>query len=139
TDQELAAILKSAADAVNVFELEAVARTRVPPAHWGYLATGSDGETTLRANEDAFTRYQLKARRFVDVSSIDMSTTLFGQTFASPIVLCPVGSQRAFHEEGELAVARAAAARRNLQMLSTQTSTSVENVAQARGEGLWYQ
>jgi isopentenyl diphosphate isomerase/L-lactate dehydrogenase-like FMN-dependent dehydrogenase len=139
TDQELAAILKSAADAVNVFELEAVARTRVPPAHWGYLATGSDGETTLRANEDAFTRYQLKARRFVDVSSIDMSMTLFGQTFASPIVLCPVGSQRAFHEEGELAVARAAAARGNLQILSTQTSTSVENVAQARGKGLWYQ
>lgn len=139
-DLALAAALKSAEDALNVFELEAIARMRIPPAHWGYLATGSDGETTLRANEEAYSRYQLKARRMVDVSRIDMSTTLFGQKFSSPIVLCPVGSQRAFHEEGELAVARAAQARNQLQMLSTVSSTSVEDVAKARGgTGLWYQ
>ena len=139
SDQLLAARLKSAADALNVFELEAVARTRIPPAHWGYLATGSDGETTLRANHDAFSRYHLRARRFVDVSRIDLSMTLFGQKFASPIVLCPLGSQRAFHAEGELAVARAAATRKNLQMLSTVASTPIEEVAKARGGGLWYQ
>src|SRR5690606_28798383 len=73
-------------------------------------------------------------------SQIDMSVTLFGEKFSSPIVLCPVGSQRAFHEEGEVAVARAARARNQLQMLSTVTSTSVEDVAKARGNtGLWYQ
>jgi len=139
SDQDVAAVLKSAADALNVFDLEAVARTRVPPAHWGYMATGSDGETTLRANHDAFSRYHLRVRRFVDVSRIDMSLTLFGQTFASPIVLCPVGSQRGFHAEGELAVARAAASRKQLQILSTQSSTPIEDVAKARGAGLWYQ
>lgn len=139
TDQAVEAVLKSAADALNVFDLEVAARRLVPPAHWGYMATGSDGETTLRANHDAFSRYQLRVRRFVDVSRIDMSVSLFGQTFASPIILCPVGSQRGFHAEGELAVARAAAARKQLQILSTQSSTPIEDVAKARGAGLWYQ
>ena len=139
SDQAVEAVLRSAADALNVFDLEAAARRLVPPAHWGYMATGSDGETTLRANHDAFSRYQLRVRRFVDVSKIDMSVSLFGQTFSSPIVLCPVGSQRGFHAEGELAVARAAAARKQLQILSTQSSTPIEDVAKARGAGLWYQ
>ncbi len=139
SDQAVEAVLRSAADALNVFDLEAAARRLVPPAHWGYMATGSDGETTLRANHDAFSRYQLRVRRFVDVSKIDMSVSLFGQTFSSPIVLCPVGSQRGFHAEGELAVARAAASRRQLQILSTQSSTPIEDVAKARGAGLWYQ
>jgi 4-hydroxymandelate oxidase len=139
SDQAVEAVLRSAADALNVFDLEAAARRLVPPAHWGYMATGSDGETTLRANHDAFSRYQLRVRRFVDVSKVDMSVSLFGQTFSSPIVLCPVGSQRGFHAEGELAVARAAAARKQLQILSTQSSTPIEDVAKARGAGLWYQ
>ena len=139
TDQAVEAVLKSAADALDVFDLEVAARRIVPPAHWGYMATGSDGETTLRANHDAFSRYQLRVRRFVDVSKIDMSMSLFGQTFASPIILCPVGSQRGFHADGELAVARAAASRKQLQILSTQSSTPIEDVAKARGAGLWYQ
>lgn len=140
TGQAADAVLKSAADAVNVFELEAAARQIVPPAHWGYMATGVDGETTLRANQDGFSRYQLRVRRFVDVSKIDRAVTLFGQTFASPVFLCPVGSQRAFHAEGEVAVARAASAMKHLQVLSTQSSTAIEEVAKARGgQGLWYQ
>lgn len=139
TDQAVEQVLKSAADALNVFDLEAAARKLVPPAHWGYMATGSDGETTLRANHEAYSRYQLRVRRFVDVSKIDMSLSIFGQTYASPIILCPVGSQRGFHAEGELAVARAAAARKQLQILSTQSSTPIEDVAKARGAGLWYQ
>jgi isopentenyl diphosphate isomerase/L-lactate dehydrogenase-like FMN-dependent dehydrogenase len=131
--------LKRAADALDVFDLEAMARQVLPPAHWGYMATGSDGEETLRANAAGFSRYQLRVRRFVDVSRVDTTMTIFGQTFASPIALCPVGSQRAFHADGELAAARAARTRNQLQMLSTQSSTRIEDVASARGRGLWYQ
>ena len=135
-----AATLASAADALDVYDFEAMARTVLPPAHWGYMATGVDGEETLRANPRGFDRYQLRVRRFVDVSRIDMGMELFGQTFTSPVMLCPVGSQRAFHAEGELAVARAAQARGQLQILSTQSSTAIEDVAKARGgRGLWYQ
>jgi isopentenyl diphosphate isomerase/L-lactate dehydrogenase-like FMN-dependent dehydrogenase len=140
TSQAAAATLASAADALDVYDFEAMARRVLPPAHWGYMATGTDGEETLRANPRGFDRYQLRVRRFVDVSRIDMGMEIFGQTFASPIMLCPVGSQRAFHAEGELAAARAARARGQLQILSTQSSTAIEDVARARGgSGLWYQ
>ena len=134
------AAMASAADALDVFDFEAMARRVLPPAHWGYMATGVDGEETLRANPRGFDRYHLRVRRLVDVSRIDMGIELFGQKYASPIVLCPVGSQRAFHTDGELAVARAAQARGHLQILSTQSSTPIEDVAKARGgSGLWYQ
>ena len=139
TAQAAAATLASAADALDVYDFEAMARKVLPPAHWGYLATGVDAEETLRANVRGFDRYQLRTRRFVDVSRIDMGLQIFGQTFTSPVMLCPIGSQRAFHAQGELAVARAAQARGQLQILSTQSSSAIEDVFKARGSGLWYQ
>ena len=93
--------LEQAAHALDVFDFEAAAQKLVPPAHWGYLMSGVDGEATLRANRDGFERYQLRPRRFVDVAKIDLSVTLFGQTYNSPIALCPIGSAGAFHAEGE--------------------------------------
>ena len=131
--------LDQAADALDVFDFEAAARKVVPPAHWGYLMTGVDGEETLKANRDGFSRYQLRTRRFVDVSRLDMSIELFGMKFNSPIVLCPVGSQKAFNREGEVGSARAAQAKGNLQILSTQTSSPVEEVLKARGAPIWFQ
>src|SRR5262245_785712 len=68
----------SARDALDIFEIEEAARKIVPPAHWGYLMSGVDGDVTLRANEAAYTRYQLRARRMVDVSKVDLGTELFG-------------------------------------------------------------
>lgn len=132
-------VLASAADALDVFELEAAARRVVPPAHWGYLQSGVDGETTLRANESAFARYQLRAKRFVDVSSVDLSTAVLGTKMASPIFYCPIGSLRALHPEGEVAVARAAKTKNALQILSTQASFSIEDATAARGAPLWFQ
>lgn len=131
--------LEQAAHALDVFDLEAAAQKVVPPAHWGYLMSGVDGEATLRANREGFDRYQLRARRFVDVSRIDMSTELFGVRFNSPVVLCPIGSSRAFHAEGEVAAARAAQAKNQLLIMSTQASFGVEDVAKARGGPIWYQ
>ena len=122
-----------------MFDLEVAARRKLPPAHFGYMATGVDGDATLRANRDGFGRYQLRVRRLIDVRAIDMSVALFGTKWDSPIVIAPVGSQRAFHEEGELATARAARAGRHLQILSTMTSRGVEDVIAARGEPVWYQ
>jgi 4-hydroxymandelate oxidase len=131
--------LEQAAHALDVFDFEAAAQKIVPPAHWGYLMSGVDGETTLRANRDGFDRYQLKPRRFVDVSKIDLSVSLFGQTYSSPIVLAPIGSAGAFHADGEKAVAAAARTRNHLQILSTQATFAVEDVARARGGPIWFQ
>jgi 4-hydroxymandelate oxidase len=131
--------IEQAADALDVFDFQTAAQKVVPPAHWGYLMTGVDGEETLKANRDGFNRYQLRTKRFVDVSRLDMSIELFGAKFNSPIVLCPVGSQRAFHRDGEVGAAKAAGAKGHLQILSTQTSIGVEDVAKAKAGPLWYQ
>jgi len=104
--QNIDSVIARCGDALDVFDFEPVARKNVPPAHWGYLASGVDGEDTLRANREAYSRYQLHARRLVDVSKIDTSLELFGTRFNSPIILCPLGAQKAFHPEGEVAVAR---------------------------------
>jgi len=131
--------LASAADALDVFDLEAVAQKQVPLAHWGYLQSGVDGEVTLRANTAAFARYQLKARRLVDVSHVDLSTEVFGTRAASPIFFCPIGALRSFHPEGEVAVARAARAKNGIMVMSTQASLGIEEVAAARGAPIWFQ
>src|SRR5438132_10741847 len=100
--------------AVNVMDFEVVARAKLPPAHFGYLATGVDDDATLRANREGFARFQLRPRRMVDVSHADLRTELLGTVWEHPIALAPVGSQKAFHSEGEVAVARGSRAMRAL-------------------------
>ena len=126
-------------EALDVFDFEPVARTKIPPAHWGYLITGTDDDATIKANRDGFARWALRPRRLVDVSRLDTSIQLLGRRYDTPIVLCPLGSQRAFHPEGELAVARAAKVKNHLQVLSTVATTSIEDVIGARGAPVWFQ
>lgn len=137
--QDPDAIVTAPDQALDVFDFERVARAKLPPAHWGYLATGVDGDETLHANRAGFANYAVRVRRLVDLSRIDMSVSLFGTKWETPIFLDPVGSQRAFHPEGELATARAARSRKHLQFLSTVSSTGVEDVTDARGAPIWYQ
>ncbi len=137
--QEADPVITGVDQALDVFDFERKARSILPPAHFGYLATGVDGDETLDANRSGMANYGLRVRRMVDLRNIDTSVNLFGTTWDSPIVIAPVGSQRAFHPEGELATARAAQARRHLQILSTVSSTSVEEVVEARGAPVWYQ
>jgi hypothetical protein len=66
-------IIDAASQALNVFDFEAVARERLPAAHFGSLATGSDDDGALKANREGFTRFQLRVRRLVDIREIDMS------------------------------------------------------------------
>ncbi len=128
-----------AQDALDVFDLEKVASKTIPMSHWGYLMTGVDGEETLRANREAYAHWQLRTRRLVDLSKMDMSVELFGHRYASPIFLCPLGYQKAFNPGGEVAVARAAKTRDALQILSTVSSTSIDDVIKAREAPIWYQ
>jgi len=111
----------------------------VPPAHFGYMAAGIDDEVTLRANREDFLKFQLRPRRLRDVSKPDMSVDILGVKYANPIIIAPVGGQKMFHPEGEIAVARAAKTGGHLQILSTATTSSVEDVTAARGQPIWYQ
>lgn len=132
-------LIASPRDALDVFDFELVAHKTLPPAHFGYLASGVDDEVTLRANREGFQKFQLRPRRLIDVGKVDMRMELFGETYDSPIVVAPTGSNRAFHEDGELAVARAAKAGNHLEMLSTVATTSIESAIEARGRPVWFQ
>jgi 4-hydroxymandelate oxidase len=132
-------LIASPKDAINVFDFEPVARKNVPPAHFGYMASGIDDEVTIRANREGFLKFQLRPRRLVDVSKVDMSIELLGAKYDSPIFVCPTGGNKFFHPDGEVAVAKAARAGNHLQILSTSSNDSVDDVTKARGAPIWFQ
>jgi 4-hydroxymandelate oxidase len=125
--------------AINVFDFEPVAKQNVPPAHFGYMASGLDDEVTLRANRADFLKFQLMPHRLHDVSKVDTGVELFGTRYDSPIFVAPTGGNQFFHPDGELAVARAARAGNHLQILSTSSNYSVDDVTKARGAPIWFQ
>src|SRR3954465_14485078 len=132
-------LIKSPSEAINVFDFEPVARQNVPPAHFGYMASGIDDEVTLRANREGFLKFQLRRRRLVDVEKVDMSTEILGVRYPTPIMVAPIGGHRMFHPEGEIAAARAAKLRGPGMLRSTGRPSPVEGVAVARGAPVWYQ
>src|SRR5437016_6001433 len=103
-------LIKTPKEAINVFDFEPVARVNVPPAHFGYMASGIDDEVTVRANREGFLKFQLRPRRLNDVSKVDTSIELFGSRLDNPIIIAPTGGNKFFHPEGEIAVARGARA-----------------------------
>src|ERR1700748_2121273 len=131
--------INSPKDAINVFDFEPAAFKNVPPAHFGYMASGLDDEVTLRANREGFLKFQLRPRRLNDVSKVDMSVEIFGTRYDSPIFVCPTGGNQFFHPDGEVAVAQAARSGNYLQVLSTSSDYSVEDVTKARGAPVWFQ
>ena len=132
-------VIPSPADALNVFDFEEAARRKVNPGHWYYMASGVDDDATLRANREGYKHVELRPRRLHDATKVDTRVELWGTTYNSPIFLCPTGGEKSFFYEGEIAVAHAAKARGALQMLSSTTSTAIEDVNKALGRPVWYQ
>jgi len=132
-------LISTPKEAINVFDFEPVMAQNVPPAHFGYMAAGIDDETTLRANREGFQKFLLRPRRLVDVSKVDMSLEIFGMKYNSPIFVAPTGGHKGYHADGEIGVANAAKAGNHGMILSTQATTSIEDVIAARGQPIWYQ
>jgi 4-hydroxymandelate oxidase len=132
-------LISDPSEAVNVFDFEAVAKEKLTAAHYTYMASGVDDGSTIAANRAGYEKIQLRVRRLVDVTNIDTGIELFGTNHAFPIVVAPVGTQQAFHPEGELASARASGSRDCLQIMSTVSSFGVEDVNAARGAPVWFQ
>lgn len=132
-------VISTPEQAINVLDFEAAAKKALPPAHWGYLTTGVDDDATLKANLEGFSHYQLRPRRLVDTTKIDMSVDLFGTRWETPVVLAPSGTL--FHPEGPLPVARAAQKQKTLQILGgfQERNQAIEKVMNARGGPVWYQ
>jgi isopentenyl diphosphate isomerase/L-lactate dehydrogenase-like FMN-dependent dehydrogenase len=137
--RDLDKLIADPTQALDVFDFEPVMRKNVPPAHFGYMATGVDDEMTLRANREGFRKFELRPRRLVDVSKIDMSAEILGTKYDSPIMIAPTSSNRAFHPDAEIAVAKAAKAGNHLLILSAVATTSIEDAIAARGAPVWFQ
>ena len=125
-------------------ELEARARERLPPGAHGYFsdaarADAAERHTTAARNEEAWRRWYLRPRVLVDVSAVRTATTLLGTAVELPIALAPCAYNAFAHPEGELAVARAAAAAGALQVLSTASSVPAADVARASDAPKWFQ
>jgi isopentenyl diphosphate isomerase/L-lactate dehydrogenase-like FMN-dependent dehydrogenase len=125
---------------VSVDALADWAKRTLDREAYDYLAGGAGGEDTMRANREAFRRWRIVPRMLRDVARRDLSVELFGQRFAIPVMLAPIGVQSIFHKEAELAVARAAASLGVPMVLSTASSSTMEDVAAALGDTpRWFQ
>jgi isopentenyl diphosphate isomerase/L-lactate dehydrogenase-like FMN-dependent dehydrogenase len=133
------AIPESANKALDVFQMKSVARQKLDVPTWHFVMNGADDGKTMAANRTAFDRWQIRVRRLVDVSRIDTEVEVFGEVLKSPIILAPVGAQQSLHQEGELATARAAAARNTLMICSTMTNYSIGEIAGAADGLQWFQ
>ena len=123
---------------INLHDYERVAAERLAPGPLAYFTGGAGDEVTLRDNRAAFARQAIVPRVMRDVSTVDMSVELFGRRWPSPIWIAPTALQRMAHPDGELASARAAAARDITMSVSTSASTDLADVA-AVGGPRWFQ
>jgi isopentenyl diphosphate isomerase/L-lactate dehydrogenase-like FMN-dependent dehydrogenase len=124
---------------LNVFDYEVQACQQMEGGTWAYFAAGADDEVTLRANRSMFERIRLRPRVLVDVSSIDMGTTVLGTPLPQPIMIAPTAFQALAHAEGECEMARGAALARTLLVVSTSATRTLEEVAAAANGPLWFQ
>ena len=123
---------------VNVWDYEAAAAELLEPGAFGYFAGGAGDEITLRANVDAYRRWQLRPRVLVDVAAPSTATTVLGRDISLPVLVAPVPYQRVAHPDGEVAMARAAAAAGTIMCVSTLSTSTPEDVA-ATGVDRWFQ
>lgn len=119
----------------NVSEYEAIAREKLPKMVYDYYASGAEDQWTLKENRNAFTRILFRPRILIDVTKIDLTTTVLGYKISMPIMLAPTAMQKMAHPEGEYATARAASAAGTIMTLSSWATSSVEEVA-STGPGI---
>jgi isopentenyl diphosphate isomerase/L-lactate dehydrogenase-like FMN-dependent dehydrogenase len=124
---------------VNVFEYESLAQSRMARDAWAFYSSGAGDEETLRDNRAAFERIWLRPRVLVDVSAIDMQTTVLGIPVSMPILVAPTALQCLAHHDGECATAQAAGKANTLMVASTDATRTLEDIAKAASGPLWFQ
>ena len=125
--------------AQNLSELEPLARARLLPMAFDYYASGADDELTLRRNQEAFRQLELHYRVLVDVAATTARTRVLGAPVELPVLVAPTAFHRLAHPEGELATARAAGAAGTVYILSTLSTTRVEDVMAVASGPVWFQ
>ncbi|UCH20898.1 MAG: alpha-hydroxy-acid oxidizing protein [Deltaproteobacteria bacterium] len=126
-------------DLVSVFDYEAAARKKLPKVAYDYYASGANDEITLHENHAAYERIKLKPRVLTDISKWDITTTVLGQTITMPLLVAPTAFHRMAHPEGEIATARAAGKAGTIMILSTLSTSSIEEVMPEATGTVWFQ
>jgi 4-hydroxymandelate oxidase len=124
---------------VSLSDYEHLAKERLKPMAWEYIAGGAGDEQTLAWNVDAYRHIQLRTRVLVDVSHIDTSITLFGTRLPFPIILAPTAYHKLAHPDGEIATARGAGAAGATMIVSSFATVGIADVAKAATGPLWFQ
>ncbi|KAF9587729.1 hypothetical protein IFM89_004706 [Coptis chinensis] len=118
-----------AIEPINMNEFQELAKQALPKMYYDYHTGGAEDQYTLKENVEAFSRILFQPRILLDVSRINLSTTVLGYNLSSPIMLAPTGCHKLAHPEGEIATARAAAACKTIMVLSCMSTCTVEEVA----------
>ena len=124
---------------IKIADFEALARERLAPIAWDFIAGGAGDELTVADNMEAFNRVKLRPRVVADVAVRDLSTEVLGVPLALPVMLAPASHQRMAHVDAELATARAAAAAGTVAVFGTGNHYAIEQVAAAAGAPFWFQ
>lgn len=133
------AVPESLDEVLDVFQMQRVAQKALDAEAWHFVVNGADDMRTMEANRTAFDEWQLRVRRLVDVSRIDMGVEILGQKFPTPILLAPAGGQQTIHADAELATMRGATERGHLMIVSTTSTKSVAEIRAAGTAPLWFQ
>jgi (S)-mandelate dehydrogenase len=125
--------------ALNIDELRKIARKRLPRFAFDYVDGGAEDEATLHGNRAAFERRRFRPRTLVDVSVRDTSTRILGQPASFPAIVGPTGLNGLQWPDGDLAIARAAAAAGLPFAMSTVSMSFIEDLARETSGRLWLQ
>ncbi|XP_058079580.1 peroxisomal (S)-2-hydroxyacid oxidase GLO4-like isoform X4 [Magnolia sinica] len=128
-----------AGDPVNISEFQELARQALPKMNYDYFSGGAEDEHTLRENVEAFRRITFQPRILIDVSNVDVSSSILGYNVSAPIMVAPTGMHKLAHPEGEVATARAAAACNTIMVLSFSSNSTIEEVASSCNAIRFYQ
>ena len=126
---------------LNLFDYEALARKRMGhiPWAWDYYQGGSEDEVSLRANRAAFEQLRLRPRMLVNVSTCDLRTSVLSTSVSMPILVAPTAGHGLAHPDAECATARAVQQAETLMVVSTQSTRSLEEIAQVGKSPRWFQ
>lgn len=122
----------------NVADLRERARRRLPHGIWEYLERGVEDETGMARNRAAFDQVTFRPRVLRGVHRIDTGAAIFGRPAALPLALAPTGAAGLLWFEGDLALARAAAAAELPFTISSASTMDLDQIAAAGGR-LWFQ
>ncbi|TXG65536.1 hypothetical protein EZV62_006811 [Acer yangbiense] len=128
-----------AAEPVNVSEFQELARLALPKMYYDFYSGGAEDQHTLRENVEAFRRITFRPRILIDVSRVDLSTSILGYNISAPIIVAPTSLHQLAHPQGEVATAKAAATCNTIMVLSFSSSCTIEEVATSCNAVRFYQ